>query len=86
MGTWMMVTSYDFGHIIIDGKRYSNDLIVFPDRVKVGWWRKEGHRLQLEDLKEVLEAKPKVLVVETGYYGELRVPAETRKQVESAGI
>jgi hypothetical protein len=50
MGTWMMITSYDFGHIIIDGKRYTSDLIVFPDRVKVGWWRKEGHRLQLEDL------------------------------------
>jgi hypothetical protein len=82
----MIINSYDFGHITIDGKRYSRDLIVFPDRVKAGWWRKEGHRLQMEDLTEVLEAKPEVLVVGTGYYGEMTVPAETRKQVESKGI
>jgi hypothetical protein len=86
MGTWMIISSYDFGHIVIDGKRYSSDLIVYPDRVKAGWWREEGHRLQMEDLEEVLEAKPEVLVVGTGYYGELMVPSETRKQVESRGI
>ena len=77
----MIITSYDFGHISIDGKLYISDLIVFPELVKVGWWRNEGHRLQLEDLKEVLEAKPKVLVVGTGYYGELTVPVETRKKL-----
>lgn len=82
----MMIASYGFGRIIIDGKRYNRDLIIFPNRVRVGWWRKEGHRLQVEDLEEVLEAKPEVLVVGTGYYGEMMVPTETRKQVESGGI
>jgi hypothetical protein len=82
----MMINSYNFGHIVVDGKRYTGDLIVFPDRVKAGWWRKDGHRLQVEDLKEVLEAKPEVLVVGTGYYGEMIVPDETRKNVESEGI
>ena len=59
----MIIDSYDFGRITINGKRYSTDLLVFPDKVKAGWWRKEGHRLQIADLKEVLEAKPEVLVV-----------------------
>ena len=81
-----MIDSYDFGRIIIDGKRYNRDLIVFSDRVKDGWWRKEGHRLHIADLKEVLEAKPEVLVVGTGYYGAMAVPAETRKSIESEGI
>ncbi len=81
-----MIESYDFGRIIIDGKRYSRDLIVFPDSVKAGWWRKEGHRLHIADLKEALEAKPEVLVVGAGYYGEMTVPPETRKHVESEGI
>ena len=81
-----MIGSYDFGQITIEGKRYNSDLIIFPDKVQAGWWRKEGHRLQIDDLREVLEAKPEVLVVGTGYYGAMTVPDETRKQVESKGI
>ena len=81
-----MIDSYDFGRVFIDGQHYNRDLIVFPDKVKAGWWRKEGHRLQIADLKEVFEAKPEVLVVGTGYSGMLGVPPETRKNVESEGI
>ena len=81
-----MIGSYDFGQITIEGKRYNSDLIIFPDKVQAGWWRKEGHRLQIDDLREVLEAKPEVLVVGTGYYGAMTVPDETRKRVESEGI
>ena len=81
-----MIDSYDFGRITIDGKRYNTDLLVFPDKIKTGWWRKEGHRLQIADFKEVLEAKPEVLVVGTGYSGMMNVPPETRKSVESEGI
>ncbi len=81
-----MIDSYEFGRIVINGKRYNSDLIVFPDKVRDGWWRKEGHRLHVEDLKDVLEAKPEVLVVGTGYSGLMTVPPETRKYVESEGI
>lgn len=81
-----MIDSYDFGRIVINGKRYNGDLIVFSDKVRDGWWRKEGHRLHVEDLKDVLEAKPEVLVVGTGYSGLMTVPPETRKYVESEGI
>lgn len=81
-----MIDSYDFGRITIDGKRYNTDLLVFPDKVKTGWWRKEGHCLQIADLKEVLEAKPEVLVVGTGYSGMMNVPPETRTCIESEGI
>jgi hypothetical protein len=37
-------------------------------------------------LKEVLEAKPEVIVVGTGYHGEMSVPRETRKHIEFEGI
>jgi hypothetical protein len=81
-----MIDSYEFGRIVINGKRYDSDLIVFSDKVRSGWWRKEGHRLHVEDLKEVLEVKPEVLVVGTGYSGLMTVPPGTRKYVESKGI
>lgn len=81
-----MIESYDFGRIMLDGKRYSSDVIIFPDRVRDGWWRKEGHRLHIEDLKEVVEAKPDVLVVGTGYSGLMKVPTEVKQRLEEKGI
>ena len=81
-----MIDSYDFGRIIINGRRYATDLIVFPDMVKEGWWRKEGHNLRIEDLDEVIQDKPEVLIIGTGYSGLMKVPAETREYVESKGI
>jgi len=81
-----MIDSYDFGRIIINGRRYTTDLIVFPDRVKDGWWRKEGHSLRIEDLDEVVQDNPKVILIGTGYSGLMKVPAETKEYVESKGI
>lgn len=81
-----MIDSYDFGRIVINGRRYTTDLIVFPDRVKDGWWRKEGHTLHIEDLGEAVRDNPKVVVVGTGYSGLMKVPAETKGYVKSKGI
>lgn len=81
-----MIDYYDFGRISIKGKSYSNDLIIFSDRIRDDWRRKEGHRLDIEDLQEVLEVAPEVLVVGTGYSGLMTVPSETRRYIESKGI
>ena len=81
-----MIESYDFGRIVVDGKTYTADVIIYPDRVDGSWWRKEGHGLDPADLTEVVREKPEVLVVGTGYYGAMRVPPETREHLESQGI
>ncbi|MEM2281961.1 MAG: MTH938/NDUFAF3 family protein [Candidatus Hadarchaeales archaeon] len=81
-----VIESYEFGRIVIDGKVYTSDVLVFPDRVREGWWRKEGHRLDVEDLEEVLEFKPEVLVVGTGYSGCMEVPQSTKNFLEMRGI
>jgi hypothetical protein len=81
-----VIDSYDFGQIVIDGQRYTSDVIVFPDRVKADWWRKESHRLHVEDVKDALEEKPNVLVVGTGYSGLVKVLPETEKYVRSRGV
>jgi len=81
-----LIDEYSFGRIVIDGKTYRQDVIVFPDRVKSDWWRKEGHSLCLEDLEEVLRDPPEVLVVGTGYVVLMRVPREVREKLEEMGI
>ncbi len=82
----MKIDSYAFGSLIVDGKRYTSDVIIYPDRVDPSWWRKEGHRLQIADLADVLKAKPQLLVVGTGYSGMMVVPEETKDHIKSLGI
>jgi len=81
-----VIDSYDFGKIVIDGKHYTSDVIIYPDRVDASWWRKRGHELHPEDLKEVVEEKPTVLVVGTGKWGLMEVLPETRDFLRSKGI
>ena len=80
------IERYAFGEIVIDGRTYRRDVIVFPDRVFHPWWRVEGHSLAPEDLEEVLHDPPEVLVVGQGKYGRMEVPAETRRRLQEAGI
>ena len=83
-----MIDSYEFGAIVIKGKRYTSDVIIFRDRVFDGWWRREGHRLYVEDLKEVLSAEPQpeVLVVGTGYSGLMKVSHGVEEVLKSNRI
>ena len=82
----MRIDSYRFGEMVIEGKRYTADVIVFPERVQAHWWRAEGHALAPGDLDTVLEARPEVLVVGTGNPGYMRVLPETEAQLRKQGI
>jgi hypothetical protein len=82
----MSIEDYRFGRVVIDGKSYTSDVIVFPDRVKDGWWRNEGHELCPADLREVVQGKPEVLVVGTGKSGLMRVLPKTEEYLEQQGI
>ncbi len=81
-----MIQDYGFGRIQIDGKTYTSDVIIYPDHVDGSWWRKEGHSLCVDDLKEVLETAPEVLVIGCGAMNVLRVPKEAQAEIESRGI
>ncbi len=82
----MEISDYRFGSIEVDGRRYTRDLIITPQGVQEGWWRKEGHRLDREDLSAVLAARPQALVVGTGYYGRMAIPGETQAFLKEQGI
>lgn len=81
-----MIEGYSFGRIVVDGKPYSRDIIVFHDHVRANWWRLEGHVLQLADIKDVLSTKPKTLIVGTGHDGVLKVKPEVRDYCKKTGI
>jgi hypothetical protein len=82
----MVIESYTFGKIVIDGHCYERDVILTRDQVWDGWWREEGHRLSIVDLERAFEMDPEVLIVGTGAFGLMRVPDETRREIEGRGI
>lgn len=82
----MKIEYYSFGNIIIDGKTYTSDVVIYPDRVDAAWWREEGHRLQIKDLTSLLNAKPHLLIIGTGYAGVMSVPEAVKGFIRSKGI
>ena len=81
-----VIDSYQFGQIVVSGKKYTSDVIIFPDRVRDNWYRKTGHQLCLEDVAEVMTESPEVLVVGTGASGLVEVLPEVERGVEAQGI
>jgi hypothetical protein len=77
---------YGFGHVTIDGREETRDVIVLPERVVRGWWRQEGHGLVLEDLDEVLDELPELLLVGTGAYGQMRPDPSTIETLRARGV
>ncbi len=82
----MIINSYKFGHITINEKHFTHDLIIYPDRIDDNWWRKEGHRLHLDDLKDVLTNPPEILIIGTGANGVMKVPSDVIDRLKSQGI
>jgi len=81
-----VIDSYQFGEIVVNGKKYTSDVIIFPDSVKDNWWRKTGHQLCLDDIAEVITENPEVLVVGTGASSLMKVLPEVQKDIEARGI
>jgi len=83
----MRIDSYSFGRIVIDGKPYTSDLIIYPDKkIDSSWWRIEGHLLQPEDLEGLFKKRPEVLVIGTGHDGVMKVPGKTILAIKEKGI
>lgn len=82
----MHIDDYSFGKMVIGGKTYTTDVIVYPDSVDSSWWRKEGHYLEKEDLKDILQSGPDIVIIGRGNWGVMEVPKATLDFLESQGI
>jgi len=82
----MVINDYKFGLIIVEGKKYYSDVIIYPTRVDDHWWRKEGHLVLPQDLEEVIKEEPALLIIGTGDSGLMKVPEETVRWIKSKKI
>lgn len=82
----MKIEKYDFGKMVLDGKSYESDLIIFPEKVQSSWWRKEGHFLQIEDIESILTTNPKLVIVGSGYYGCMKISPKVIEEFKKRNI
>ena len=80
------IGSYSFGYMTVDGDMYDEDIIVFPGKVKANWWRNNSHILRIDDLREVIEFKPELLILGTGSSGRMRMEPVTKDGLRQEGI
>jgi hypothetical protein len=81
-----MIEGYRFGRIVVEDVEYKRDLLIFPDRVESDWWRIEGHKLHVEDIRKILDFEPEVLVVGKGAYGRMKITDEAETALSDKGI
>lgn len=78
---------YSFGCLGWRDKTYRKDVLILPDGEVIAPWKREhGHHLQLGDLVEVIEARPRVLIIGTGQVGAMEVPDEVLAALAERGI
>lgn len=81
-----MINNYSFGKIIINGKKYNQDVEIRWSGEALDWWRQEGHVFALADLKRALEQKPEVIILGIGAYGVAQVSGDVKKELETRRI
>ena len=82
-----MISSYSFGHIVVDGKEYNSDIIIYPDgRIQSSWWRESGHLLSTDDISELIKEKPELIIAGTGASGIMKPDQSLEEELNSRSI
>ena len=82
-----MIDAFTFGSMIIDGRRYSSDLIIYPDgHVQDGWRRSRGHVLTRADVQTLVDAGPEVIIAGMGIYGRMQPEPGLEKRLGKMAI
>ena len=81
-----MIESYQYGEIHVNGRKYTGDIKIVSGEVLSGWWRREGHSLDISDIEDILSTQPGFLVVGMGDPGNMKVTEKLRKHLAALGI
>jgi len=67
-----MIEAFSFGNIVVNGKAYTDDIKIIQGKVVPTWWRKSGHRVDIDDIRDIIDAKPNILVLGKGKLGMMK--------------
>jgi hypothetical protein len=81
-----MIEHYSFGSMTISGKRYSSDLKIINGQVYPDWWRKTGHSVDVDEVTDIINAKPDYLIIGSGKSGLMKVSNSLRQRLGDIGV
>ena len=74
------IDKLSFGSIVIAGKKYSRDVLIFVDgtvkKRKGGFLMFGSHNIRKEEIEELIRGEPEVIIVGTGTNGRANVAAD----------
>jgi len=80
------IAGFRFGHVLVNDRELTRDVIVLPNRVIENWWRREGHELTWVDLEDVADELPGRLVVGTGADQRMRPDPDVLHRLQERGV
>ena len=70
----MNIENFSFGNLAIENTKYKSDLVIYEDKlIEDRWWRKEGHLLQVDDIKPYLQEGVKTVIIGRGFSSRLNL-------------
>ena len=81
-----MITDFAFGRIVVNGKTYSDDIKIVGGKVIADWWRKSGHRVDVEDVTDILESGPEIVIIGKGSPGLMKTSEHLRERLLDLNI
>jgi hypothetical protein len=82
-----VIDFFEFGSMVIDGRRYTSDLIIYPDgRVRDGWRRGRGHVLTRTDVQTLVGSGSETIIAGTGIHGRMQPEPGLENMLEKMGI
>ncbi len=82
-----MIENYRFGEIIIQGKKFTSDIKINSKKEIISpWWRKQGHVADVEDVEDLLEENPEILILGQGDPGLMKASSALKKVLKEKNI
>ena len=81
-----MITDFSFGKIVVNGKTYSDDIKIVRGQVIADWWRKSWHRVDVEDIADILESGPDIVIIGKGSPGLMKTSTYLRESLAGNDI
>lgn len=82
----MKISTYNFGSIIIDKKKFTSDIIITSNNNINSWWRQKSHLVCLDDITELLTDHPEQIIFGTGFYGLMKIGEDVKQRTEELKI
>lgn len=81
-----MIQDHSFGKIVVNNTLFTSDIKIINGSVIPNWWRKRGHLVEVDDIHDILQAKPKMVILGKGDPGLMKSSLSLQKSLQTNGI